>query len=649
MSAQPGGPAGQGPGGGRGPGGGAAAAGPGRGGFGGGPMGLAMPVEKPKNGRQTALRLVAYFRPHSARLSVVVVAALLSTVFGIISPKLLGNVTTLLFDGFMQRVRHAPGGGVNFPQVLHTLEVLAVLYVASSLFSWVQQYIMAGTAQQVVYVIRREVMAKLDRLPVSFFDTHPHGELLSRFVNDFDNIGTTLQQSLTQLITAAVTFVGVVIMMLTISPLLTVATALTLPLSFVVTKGIAGRSQTQYRARQRHLGTLNGHIEEMYTGHLVVKAFGHERRAIDTFERMNVELTESTWRAQFLTGIIMPLMNAIGNLGFVVVSVLGGILVARGAFPIGDIQAFIQYVRQFAQPITQLAAISNSIQSALASSERVFEILDQTEEVAEPAAPATLEAPRGEVAFEGVDFRYEAAHPLIEDLSIHVRSGQTVAIVGPTGAGKTTLVNLLMRFYDVRDGRITVDGVDIRDMRRPALRRLFGMVLQDTWLFHGTIRENIAYGREGATEEQIVAAAETAHADHFIRTLPEGYDTVLNEEASNISQGQRQLLTIARAVLADPPILILDEATSNVDTRTEVAIQAAMKNLMRGRTSFVIAHRLSTIREADVILVLQHGRVVEQGSHEQLLAHGGLYADLYNSQFEHPSSDAGAAALPSGA
>ncbi len=612
----------------------------GRGGFGGpgGPMGLGLPVEKPKQGRRTALRLLDYFRPQALPLAVVLATAVLSTAFGIVSPKILGNVTTTLFEGFVAKLRHVPGGGVDFARVLHLLTLLAVLYVASSAFSWGQQYIMAGVAQRAVYTIRRQVMGKLTRLPVRFFDENPHGEVLSRFVNDFDNISSTLQQSLTQLVTAGVTFVGVVVMMLTISPLLTLAVALTLPLSFIVTRGIATRSQAYYLARQRHLGALNGHVEEMYTGHLVVKAFSHEKRSIEIFERMNDELAESTWKAQFMTGIIMPLMNAIGNIGFVLVSVIGGILVARRRMQIGDIQAFIQYARQFSQPITQLASISNSIQSALASSERVFEILDEPEEPAEPAEPAVLAAPRGNVAFEGVDFRYDREHPLITGLQIGVRAGQTVAVVGPTGAGKTTLVNLLMRFYDVQGGRITVDGVDIRELRRPDLRRLFGMVLQNTWLFHGTIADNIAYGREGASLAAVVAAAETAHADHFVRTLPDGYDTVLNEEASNISQGQRQLLAIARAVLADPPILILDEATSSVDTRTEVAIQAAMRNLMRGRTSFVIAHRLSTIRGADLILVLNHGRVVEQGTHEELLELRGLYADLYTSQFAAPGA-----------
>lgn len=613
---------------------GGALGGPGRGGFGnGGPMGLAMPVEKAKNAKATAIRLIAYFRPNARLLALITAAAIASTVFSILSPRILGNITTDLYEGFLRRVRGAPGGGVRLGPVLHLLEILALLYVASALFSWVQQYLMAGVAQRTVYRIRQQVMGKLTRLPVRYFDEHPHGEVLSRFVNDFDNISTTLQQSLTQFVTAAVTFVGVVVMMLAISPILTLVIALTLPLSFVVTRVIARRSQGYFVTRQRHLGQLNGHVEEMYTGHLIVKAFGHEPRSVAAFERMNDALADSTCKAQFATGIIMPLMSVIGNIGFVLVSVIGGILVTRGAIQIGDIQAFIQYARQFSQPITQLASISNNIQSALASAERVFEILDQPEEAPDAEPSRTLASPRGDVAFAAVDFRYGGSEPLISDLNVNVRAGQTVAIVGPTGAGKTTLVNLMMRFYDIEAGAISVDGVDIRAMGRSDLRHLFGMVLQDTWLFHSTIRDNIAYGREGASDADVVAAARAAHADHFIRTLPLGYDTVLNEEASNISQGQRQLLTIARALLADPPILILDEATSSVDTRTEVAIQAAMNNLMRGRTSFVIAHRLSTIREADVILVMQQGRVVEQGNHDELLARRGVYADLYWSQF----------------
>ena len=600
---------------------------------GGGPMGLARPVEKPKNARSTALRLLGYFRPSAPILTIVLLAAVASTAFSIWSPKILGDATTVLFQGFIAEYRHIPGASVNFSRILDLLKWLAALYVLSSLFSWVQQYLMAGIAQRTVYVIRQQVMDKLTRLPVNFFDTHPHGEVLSRFVNDFDNISSTLQQSLTQLVTAVVTFIGVVVMMLTISWVMTVAIALTLPLSFFVTKAIATRSQRHFLERQRHLGALNGHVEEMYTGHTIVKAFGHERRSVADFEKMNEALAESTWKAQFMTGIIMPLMNVIGNIGFVLVSVIGGILVTRRAIQVGDIQAFIQYSRQFSQPITQLASISNSIQSALASSERVFEILDEPEESDIGASPVGLVEPDGRVTFENVAFRYHPDRPLIDDLSIDVRPGKTVAIVGPTGAGKTTLVNLLMRFYDVDRGSIRVDGRDIREFKRRDLRRNFGMVLQDTWLFGGTIRENIAYGKADARPLEVEAAAKAAHADHFIRTLPHGYDTVLNEDASNLSQGQRQLLTIARALLADPPILILDEATSSVDTRTEMAIQAAMRHLVQGRTSFVIAHRLSTVRDADLILVMQHGRVVETGTHQELLNRGGVYADLYQSQF----------------
>jgi ATP-binding cassette subfamily B multidrug efflux pump len=602
------------------------------GGFGrGGPMaGLAMPVEKAKNPTRTALRLLGYFRAHAARLAAVLAAAMLGALFSILAPKLLGNITTDLFEGF---VAHRLGGGVDFALVGRLLLELAALYVTSSAFSWVQQYLMAGTAQKVVYAVRRQVMEKLSRLPIAYFDAHPHGEIMSRFVNDFDNISTTLSQSVTQFVTSAVTFLGVVVMMLSISWLMTLIIAVTLPLSLVVTRAIARRSQRHFLERQQHLGRVNGHVEEMLTGHVIVKAYGHEARSIEEFDRLNAALTESTWRAQFMTGIIMPMMNVIGNIGYVLVSVVGGILVTQRAIQIGDIQAFILYARQFSMPITQLASISNSIQSALASTERVFEVLDEPEEVADPEHPSVLDAPRGRVAFQAVDFRYDPAQPLIEDMNIEVRSGTTVAIVGHTGAGKTTLVNLLMRFYDVDRGGISVDGVDLRRLRRSDLRHLFGMVLQDTWLFSGTIRDNIAYGREGATEEEVVRAAQTARADHFIRTLPDGYGTLLNEEASNLSEGQRQLLAIARAVLADPPILILDEATSSVDTRTEAAIQEAMAQLMRGRTSFVIAHRLSTIRGADLILVMEHGRVVEQGTHDELLERGGAYARLYRSQF----------------
>ncbi len=604
------------------------------GGFGGGgPMGMAMPVEKPKNARSTLMRLLSYFRPHWLKLLVVFLAAVLSTIFTIWSPKILGHITTDLFDGIIQKLHHVPGGGVDFTRIMQLLLLLGGVYVLSSLFGYLQQFVMAGVAQRTVYTLRLQVMDKMTRLPVSYFDSHPHGEILSRFVNDFDNISSTLQQSLTQAITSVVTFLGVIVMMLSISWIMTVVIALTLPLSFVVTRTIAKQAQAHFLRRQQRLGEINGHIEEMYTGHSIVKAFGREEYSLSTFNEINERLYESSWKAQFVTGIIMPLMGFIGNIGYVLVSVIGGVLVIRGSIQIGDIQAFIQYARQFSQPITQMASISNNIQSALASAERVFELLDATEEAPDQANPLHLPSPKGDVTFDHVSFGYTPEKPLITDMNIDVKSGETVAIVGPTGAGKTTLVNLLMRFYDVDQGQITVDGYNISRFTRKDLRHLFGMVLQDTWLFNGTVAENIGYGRTGASPAEIVDAAKAAFADHFIRTLPEGYDTVLNEEASNISQGQRQLLTIARAILADPPMLILDEATSSVDTRTEIHIQNAMQNLMKGRTSFVIAHRLSTIREASIILVMNHGRVVEQGTHESLLAAGGFYAELYESQF----------------
>jgi ATP-binding cassette subfamily B protein len=596
-------------------------------------MGMAMPVEKPKNARSTLMRLLSYFRPHWLKLLVVFLAAVLSTIFTIWSPKILGHITTDLFDGIIQKLHHVPGGGVDFTRIMQLLLLLGGVYVLSSLFGYLQQFVMAGVAQRTVYTLRLQVMDKMTRLPVSYFDSHPHGEILSRFVNDFDNISSTLQQSLTQAITSVVTFLGVIVMMLSISWIMTVVIALTLPLSFVVTRTIAKQAQAHFLRRQQRLGEINGHIEEMYTGHSIVKAFGREEYSLSTFNEINERLYESSWKAQFVTGIIMPLMGFIGNIGYVLVSVIGGVLVIRGSIQIGDIQAFIQYARQFSQPITQMASISNNIQSALASAERVFELLDATEEAPDQASPLQLPSPKGDVTFDHVSFGYTPEKPLITDMNIDVKSGETVAIVGPTGAGKTTLVNLLMRFYDVDQGQITVDGYNISRFTRKDLRHLFGMVLQDTWLFNGTVAENIGYGRTGASPAEIVDAAKAAFADHFIRTLPEGYDTVLNEEASNISQGQRQLLTIARAILADPPMLILDEATSSVDTRTEIHIQNAMQNLMKGRTSFVIAHRLSTIREASIILVMNHGRVVEQGTHESLLAAGGFYAELYESQF----------------
>ncbi|HEX2914955.1 MAG TPA: ABC transporter ATP-binding protein [Chloroflexia bacterium] len=603
----------------------------------GGPVGgMIMPVQKAKDFKGTLRRFLAYFRPQKLRLGVVLVAAILSTIFTIVSPKILGMATTKLFEGMIAKFRHVPGAAVDFGYIGNLLLLLAGLYVISSLFNYLQQFIMAGVAQRMVYVLRQQVEAKLSRLPLKFFDSRTHGEILSRAVNDMDNIGSTLQQSLTQLITSAVTIIGIIVMMLSISVILTIVVILTLPLSVIVTTLIAKRSQNYFKAQQKNLGELNGHVEEMYTGHRIVKAFGQEAQSIAQFDTLNEKLYEAGWRAQFISGIIMPLMNFIGNLGYVLVSVIGGIMVTQRAIAIGDVQAFIQYARQFSMPITQLANITNIIQSTIASAERVFELLDEPEEVPEVTEPVVITSPRGEVDFEHVRFGYKEDVPLIEDMNIHVKPGQTIAIVGPTGAGKTTLVNLLMRFYELKGGRILVDGVDITEMKRANLRRLFGMVLQDTWLFNGTIKDNIAYGREGATDEEIIRAAKTAQADHFIRTLPDSYNTILREEATNISQGQKQLLTIARAVLADPAILILDEATSSVDTRTEVLIQHAMHQLMQGRTSFVIAHRLSTIRDADLILVMNHGSIIEQGTHEELLAKGGFYADLYNSQFTAP-------------
>jgi ATP-binding cassette subfamily B multidrug efflux pump len=611
---------------------------PGGGPMGHGPMGgFGMPVQKAKNFKATFRRFISYFLPYKYRLLIILVAAIIGTVFNIIGPKILGLATTRLFEGLLAKyqaiLRHQQPPGIDFTYIGNILLLLLGLYVVSALFQYVQQYIMASVAQKTVYALRKQVDEKLTRLPLKYFDGRTHGEIMSRAVNDMDNISTTLQQSLTQFITSLVTVVGVIVMMLTISLWLSLVVLVTLPLSLFATVGVAKRSQRYFAGQQRALGRLNGHVEEMYTGHRIVKAFGHEQESIATFNDLNDKLYEQGWRAQFMSGIIMPLMMFIGNLGYVFVAVVGGIMVTNKSISIGDVQAFIQYARQFTMPIAQLANIANVIQSTIASAERIFELLDEEEEVAEAATAKVIEHPDGSVKFEQVAFSYSDEAPLIEDMNIDVKPGQTIAIVGPTGAGKTTLVNLLMRFYEVKGGAILVDGVDITEIKRGNLRRMFGMVLQDTWLFNGTISANIAYGREGATESEIVQAAKAAHADHFIRTLPEGYDTVLNQEATNISQGQKQLLTIARAVLADPEILILDEATSSVDTRTEVAIQKAMGELMKGRTNFVIAHRLSTIRDADLILVMNHGTIVEKGTHEELLAANGFYADLYNSQF----------------
>ena len=611
-----------------------------------GPMGgawgaMGRPVEKAKDFKGTALRLFRYFLPQKILLTIVLVAAIIGTVFNIVGPKILGLATTRLFDGLIAKIMFqkfphppsAPVPAIDFGYIATVLLILLGLYIISSIFMYAQQYIMAGVAQRTMYQLRKEVDEKISRLPLKYFDSRTHGEIMSRAVNDMDNLSTTLQQSITQLITSFVTLLGVIVMMLTISPLLSLIVLLSLPLSLVVTMGIARRSQNYFRQQQSALGELNGHVEEMYAGHKIVKAFGREAQSIAEFNERNEKLYEAGWRAQFVSGIIMPLMRFIGNIGYVFVAVAGGIMVTQGAIAIGDVQAFIQYAQQFTQPITMLANIANVIQSAMASAERIFELLDEQEEVPETDDATVIEHPEGAVQFEHVRFGYAEDTILMEDMNIDVKPGQMIAIVGPTGAGKTTLVNLLMRFYEVNSGRILVDGVDITHIKRGNLRRTFGMVLQDTWLFNGTIRDNIAYGRENASESEIVQAAKAAYADHFVRTLPGGYNTVLNEDATNISSGQKQLLTIARAFLADPEILILDEATSSVDTRTEIQIQKAMAELMKGRTNFVIAHRLSTIRDAELILVMNHGTIIEKGTHEALLAKNGFYADLYNSQF----------------
>jgi len=595
--------------------------------------GLGMPTQKAKNFKGTAVRLLDYLRPHRAGLVIVVLAGAIGTVFSVLGPKILGLATTKIFEGFIAKARGVPGAAIDFDAVGRILLWMVVLYLVGNTFQYVMQYLMAGVAQNTVYAMRREVEAKFDRLPLKFFDSRTRGEVMSRAVNDLDSISSTLQQNLTQLLTSALTLIGVIVMMLTISWILTLVIVLTLPLSIVIVARIAKRSQKFFMKQQVALGALNGHVAEMYGGHTIVTAFGHEAKSIATFEKLNEDYYDGAWRAQFVTGIIWPTMMFVGNIGYVLVAVIGGVLVTRGSITIGDVQAFIQYGRQFSMPITQLSGIANVIQLTIVSAERVFELLDEPEEIPDAANATAIASPRGAVQFDNVSFRYKADVPLIDDMSLDIAPGQMVAVVGPTGAGKTTLVNLLMRFYDVDAGAIRVDGVDIRRLTRGGLRRMFGMVLQDTWLFSGTIRENIAYGREHASEEAIVKAARAAQADHFIRTLPENYATPINEEASNLSQGQKQLLTIARAFLADPAILILDEATSSVDTRTEVLIQRAMGELMRGRTTFVIAHRLSTIRNADVILMMEHGRIVERGTHQELLVAKGRYAELYHSQF----------------
>ena len=604
--------------------------------FGRGPMaGVGMPVQKAKDFKGTLRRLTGYLQPHRSGLAIVIGAGIVATIFSVVGPKLLGKATTKVFEGYVAR-SFGSQRGIDFAYVANMLGWLVALYAMSAAFLYLQQYLMSGIAQRTVYALRRDVEAKFSRLPLRFFDSRTHGEILSRAVNDLDNISSTLQQNLTQLISSVLMVLGILVMMLTISWMMTLIVLVTLPLSVTIVAKIAKRSQGHFVRQQKAMGEMNGHVAEMYSGHTIVTAFGHEAKGVEKFNALNAAYYEGAWRAQFATGVMFPIMMFVGNLAYVAVAVLGGILVVRRSIAIGDVQAFIQYSRQFSMPITQLSSMANTIQLTIVSAERVFELLDEPEEPAEASAPKTVASPKGHVDIYHMSFSYKADAPLIEDMSIDVKPGQMVAIVGHTGAGKTTLVNLLMRFYDINSGAIRIDGVDIREMTRGQLRRIFGMVLQDTWLFSGTIRDNIAYGRDGATDDEIVKAAKAAQADHFIRTLPDNYATIINEEATNLSQGQKQLLTIARAFLADPAILILDEATSSVDTRTEVLIQRAMAQLMRDRTTFVIAHRLSTIRNADMILMMEHGRIVEQGRHEDLLAANGRYAALYRSQFTEP-------------
>ncbi len=551
------------------------------------------------------------------------------------------NFTKEQVEDAIRAIRET-GGEIDYTYILRIVLVLIGIFLLSSLFQFIMQWVMSGVAQKTSYQLRKEVDNKLARLPLKYYDSKTHGEILSRVTNDVDSISNTLQQSITQVITAIIQIVGYIIMMLVTSPALTLIVIATLPLYVIITAFIAKKSQKFFAAQQKELGDLSGHVEEMYTGHKVVKVFGREQESISTFERVNDRLYEAGWKAQFVSGIMFPMMNFISNIGYVIICVVGGIWMTQSRLRLGDINAFIQYSRSFTHPITQTANIANVIQSTIACAERVFEVLDEQEEIPDSESAVVLEHPKGVVSFTNVDFSYTENETLIANMNLNLRRGDTIAIVGPTGAGKTTLVNLLMRFYEISEGSIQIDGTDIRNIKRGALRSVFGMVLQDTWLFNGTIRDNIAYGREGASMEEVVRAARAAHADHFIRTLPDGYDTVLNEEATNISQGQKQLLTIARAILADPAILILDEATSSVDTRTEVLIQKGMVNLMKGRTSFVIAHRLSTIRDAELILVMNQGKIIEQGSHKELLARNGFYADLYNSQFTGANLEKGA-------
>ncbi len=607
----------------------------------GGPpgMGAMMPAEKPRDFRGTLRRLLLVLRPHRASLIFVLLMSMLTTLFLIVSPKVLGQAMDIIADAVRSRIATGEGE-IDFTRLLQILLIVGSIYLVSTFFSWLTNYVMAGISQKIAFSMRQSIDKKLSFLPLSYFDSTPRGEIISRVTNDMDNIAMTLQQGLTQLITSVTVIVGILIMMLTISPLLTLISLVTLPVAGVATALIAKKSQKYFSDMWASTGRLNGHIEEMYTGQTIVRLFNRQEQSGEEFNRENHILYKSSFKAQFVSGIVMPAMHLIENLNYVIICVVGGLGIINGNLTLGGITAFITYSKQFTQPITQTASIINTMQSTIASAERVFELLDVPEETPDSAAVVPVPEVRGEICFENVNFRYKEEMPLIENMNLHVLPGQMVAIVGPTGAGKTTLVNLLMRFYDIQSGRITLDGTGITAIPRDTLRRNFGMVLQDTWLFSGTIRENIAYGVSDAPSDALLNAARAAYVDHFVRTLPDGYDTVLTDQAENLSSGQKQLLTIARAFLADPRILILDEATSSVDTRTEFLIQKAMKKLTIGRTSFVIAHRLSTIREADVILVMNRGRIIEQGTHESLLAADGFYAELYHSQFRSGIAEA---------